>query len=368
VTFTAPSSGASASLSSLTATIGTGGLAWVSPAANGTGGPYAVTASAAGAAPVSFALTNLAQPVFTAANEVITYGTNTVAIAGTIAAGAQIPSGNVAVTLDGVAHTAAIDADGGFSTSFTFTHALGVAGSPYAVSYTYHAAGYFLGAQGTSLLTVKPALLTVTATSESMTYGGAVPALTYTYTGLVNGDHNATFTGSLTTRATSSTGVGRYPIARGTLAATGNYTIGTFGRGTLTIDPARLTVTATNESMTEGGTVPALTYTYTGLVNGDRSARFIGRLTTSATSGSGPGSYAITLGTLAAIGNYAIGTFDPGTLTVEAPQAGGAATAGAMGVLTDAAVDGLSGEADFAVSIAAFAPEARHPGSFGWLS
>ena len=64
--------------------------------------------------------------------------------------------------------------------------------------------------------TVNPAPLTVTATNESMTYGGT-PALTYTYTGLVNGDTSATFSGSLVTTATSSSNVGDYPITSGLL-------------------------------------------------------------------------------------------------------------------------------------------------------
>ena len=144
----------------------------------------------------------------------------------------------------------------------------------------------------------------------------AVPALMYTYTGLVNGDTSATFSGGLATTATSSSNVGGYSITEGTLAATGNYTIGTFNAGTLTVNPAPLTVTATNESMTYGGTVPALAYTYTGLVNGDTSATFTGGLATSATSSSNVGGYSITEGTLAATGNYTIGTFNAGTLTV----------------------------------------------------
>src|SRR5208337_4160365 len=42
--------------------------------------------------------------------------------------------------------------------------------------------------------TVASALLTITPkTGQSMVYGGAVPVLIYTYTGLVNGDTNATF-------------------------------------------------------------------------------------------------------------------------------------------------------------------------------
>ncbi len=167
-------------------------------------------------------------------------------------------------------------------------------------------------------LTVNAAPLTVTATNESMTYGGTVPALTYTYVGLVNNDTSAAFSGGLTTTATSSTSVGGYPITQGTLAATGNYTIGTVNAGTLTVNTASLTLTAANEAMTYGGTVPALTYTYTGLVNGDSTATFSGGLTTTAMSSTSVGGYPITQGTLAATGNYAIGTFNDGTLTVNA--------------------------------------------------
>ena len=94
--------------------------------------------------------------------------------------------------------------------------------------------------------TVSPAPLTITPTAgQSMTYGGTVPALTYTYTGLVNGDPSATFSGGLATTATSSSSVGGYAITVGNLVATGNYTIGTFNPGTLTVNAAPLTVTPT---------------------------------------------------------------------------------------------------------------------------
>ncbi len=89
------------------------------------------------------------------------------------------------------------------------------------------------------------ASLTVTATGESMTYGGTVPALTYTYTGLVNGDTSATFNGGLATNATSSSNVGGYAITQGTLAATGNYMIGTFNPRTLTVNAAPLMIMPT---------------------------------------------------------------------------------------------------------------------------
>ena len=82
VTFAAPATGASATLSSATATTDAGGHASVTAVANATVGAYAVTASVAGVAtPASFALTNTGgtgvtlvftqQPVDTAAGTVI---------------------------------------------------------------------------------------------------------------------------------------------------------------------------------------------------------------------------------------------------------------------------------------------------------
>ena len=126
--------------------------------------------------------------------------------------------------------------------------------------------------------TVAPASLTITPTTgESMTYGGTVPALTYTYTGLVNGDTSATFSGGLVTSATSSSSVGGYPITQGSLFATGNYTIGTFNPGTLTVNAAPLTITPTaGQSMVYGAAVPALTYTASGFVNSDPASLLTG--------------------------------------------------------------------------------------------
>jgi hypothetical protein len=176
-----------------------------------------------------------------------------------------------------------------------------------------------------AILTVNPAALTVTADNQGMPYGGSVPALTYHYSGLVNGDTSASFTGGLTTTATPGSGVGSYPITQGSLTATGNYTIAAFNGGTLTVSPAALTVTADSQSMPYGGSVPALTYHYSGLVNGDTSASFTGGLTTTATPSSGVGSYPIIQGSLAATGNYTIGTFNGGTLSVTAAPLSAAA-------------------------------------------
>ena len=62
----------------------------------------------------------LSQPEFSNLTApTITYGTASVTLGGTIAAGSQIPSGeSVAATLDGVTQNATIGNDGSFSTAF----------------------------------------------------------------------------------------------------------------------------------------------------------------------------------------------------------------------------------------------------------
>jgi hypothetical protein len=87
----------------------------------------------------------------------------------------------------------------------------------------------------------------------------------------------------------------------------------------ITVEKAKLTVTANNLSMKQGAAVPALTYSITGFVNGDteKSANAgAPRLTTTATSKSAPGAYPIYVaaGTLASA-NY-IFALVSGTLTV----------------------------------------------------
>ena len=247
------------------------------------------------------------------------YG-QTVTFTATVSDGsANSPTGSVQFLIDGSEFGALVTlADG--TASITVPD-LGAGNYTVAADYTSDSSD-FSGSDtdptNPFVQIVTPALLTVTASSEGMTYGGTVPVLAYTYTGLVNGDKSASFTGGLSTSASSSSGVGGYGITQGTLVATGNYTIDPFNPGTLTVNAAPLTVTATSEGMTYGGTVPTLAYTYTGLVNGDKSASFTGGLSTSASSSSGVGGYGITQGTLVATGNYTIDPFNPGTLTVNA--------------------------------------------------
>ena len=213
------------------------------------------------------------------------------------------------------------------TTSATFTGSLvttatsssNVGGYPITQGTLAATGNYTINTFNPSTLTVTPAPLTVTATNESMTYGGTVPTpLTYTYTGLVNSDSSATFTGSLVTTATSSSNVGGYPITQGTLAATGNYTISTYDPGTLTVNAAPLTITANNDSKTYGTlkTFSSRAFTETGLVNGD-TITGVTETSTGAPASEPIGSYPIILSTATGTGlsNYTI-TYINGTLTV----------------------------------------------------
>src|SRR5207244_2224186 len=111
-------------------------------------------------------------------------------------------------------------------------------------------------------LTVTPAALTITADDKSKVYGAALPALTASYSGFVNGDTVSDLDTpvSLSTTATAASAVGTYPIVASG-ASDANYTV-SFVPGTLTVTPAALTVTADNKSKVYGAGLPALTASY----------------------------------------------------------------------------------------------------------
>ena len=179
------------------------------------------------------------------------------------------------------------------------------------------AGNYVISPFPSTTASITPAPLIVTANPATMTYGGTLPALTDTVSGLVGSDTvGSALTGSLATTATSSSPAGNYPITLGTLAAVdGNYLI-TFNGANLSITPAHLTITANDASKVYGAPIPVLTASYSGFVNGDTVASLASpaSLTTSATSSSPVGAYAINVGG-ASSSNYTI-TYVPGTLTI----------------------------------------------------
>ena len=93
--------------------------------------------------------------IFTAlASPRITVGATSTTLSGQIAAGSLIPTGKVAITLDGATELAAINATtGAFSASFS-TATLATASSPYPVAYAYAGNADYAAANGNGSLTV----------------------------------------------------------------------------------------------------------------------------------------------------------------------------------------------------------------------
>ena len=159
------------------------------------------------------------------------------------------------------------------------TMAQGVGLSNYTIAYA------------PGVLTINPATLTITALDQTSTYGQtpAISTSAFGVTGLVNGDTVSAV--SLTTAATGATPVGTAAITASAATGSGltNYAV-TYRGGTLTIDPAALTVTALDQTSTYGQ-APALgtsRFSTTGLVNGDAVSAV--NLTTAAPTTSSVGS------------------------------------------------------------------------------
>jgi Bacterial Ig-like domain (group 3)/RTX calcium-binding nonapeptide repeat (4 copies)/MBG domain len=204
------------------------------------------------------------QPTFSnLTGATITFGTPSVTLGGTIAAGAQIPSGNVAVTIGNVTQNAAIQANGSFSTVFN-TATLAVAGSPYAVNYSFAASGNFLAATDSSqTVTVNKATPTLTVNGVHTSYNSAPHPATFTITG-INGDNLANLV-MLAYNGSSSAPInaGTYAITA-TFTGNSNYNAVTDTTQKVIIDPAATSValaTATNPS------VPGQYVTFTATVS-----------------------------------------------------------------------------------------------------
>ncbi len=101
-------------------------------------------------------------------------------------------------------------------------------------------------------LTINKAVLTITADNQTNAYGSAIPALTVSYTGFVNGDTETSLTIPATagTTATVASAAGTYPIT--VAGAVSSSYIFTYQPGTFTIAPNNQTLTLAS--------IPAKTY------------------------------------------------------------------------------------------------------------
>jgi hypothetical protein len=197
--------------------------------------------------------------------------------------------------------------------AFTATFSSAPVG-PHAIRASGTAANYDLTFMpGT--LTITPAPLTAIVANASRLYGQPDPTfMLASVAGLKNGEaasviRNLSFTG-----ATFNTA----PVGTYTIGATGtadNYAI-TFVPGTLTVNRAPLTISATSHRVAYGDALPVFNYTLNGLMPWD-SASVIGGVALAPptiTGATPPGAYPISI-TTGTAQNYAI-TLVPGTLDI----------------------------------------------------
>nr|WP_300598434.1 YDG domain-containing protein [uncultured Sphingomonas sp.] len=117
-------------------------------------------------------------------------------------------------------------------------------------------------------------VLTVTPDSFHVTYNGAVPTLTATITGLVNGDSASAAWSGAAALSGAGRNAGTYAVyaALGSLASDMNYAF-TFGAGTVVVDPRVISAILTADNRVYDGTANATgSFTLTGLVDGDQVA------------------------------------------------------------------------------------------------
>ena len=195
-----------------------------------------------------------------------------------------------------------------FSLASAVTQTSGVGNYPIVVSLGTNPNYDVKKTDGT--LTIGQAMASVKANDKSRTYGDANPALDAVVTGTVNND---VLNFSLASAATATSGIGGYAITV-TLGTNANYAV-TPINGTLTVTKAPLAIKANDASRPYGMANPAFTGSYSGQKNGET---FTMSFTTTATTASAVGSYAIVPSVAGAtVANYSA-TPTNGTLTVGA--------------------------------------------------
>ena len=271
-------------------------------------GTYNLTAAYAGAA-------GLFSPSNATGTLTVTPATLTVtASSGTMVYGGTVPVITSTITGFVYGETASVlTAQPVCTTTATSTSPAGA----YPSSCSGGAAVNYVFVYVSGTVTITGAPLIITASSATVAYGSAIPAITPTVVGLINGDTVASL-GALVCSTTARQGspVGTYPTTCSG-AVNPSYTI-TYVAGTLTITRVPLTITANNASRAVGAPNPAFTATYAGFVNGDTPASLTGTLvcTTTAIATSPAGTYPITCSGQTSA-NYTI-TYVPAVLTVTA--------------------------------------------------
>jgi autotransporter-associated beta strand protein len=197
--------------------------------------------------------------------------------------------------------------------------------SPHSITASYEGNSDSQGSTSSAYSqTITPAALTIAANDVSKTYGQTTTfaGTEFTTSGLVNGDTVSSATlDSLGAAATAIVAGSPYTITVSVAVGTGlgNYTI-TYDTGQLTVNPAPLTITASDTSKTYGQatTFAGTESTASGLLNSDSvSSVTLNSPGAAATAGVAGSPYAITASAAVGtgLGNYTI-TYATGQLTV----------------------------------------------------
>ncbi|PWR17491.1 hypothetical protein DKG74_21260, partial [Zavarzinia aquatilis] len=244
-----------------------------------------------------------------------------------------VTAANATKTYDGVAFTGGagvtyagfvVGEDAG-DLGGTLSYGGAAQGAVNAGSYTITAGGLTSGNYAISYvggtLNVDRKALTVTAANTTKTYDGVAfnGGNGVTYAGFVAGEDAGDLGGTLSYGGTAQGAVnaGSYTITAGGLSS-GNYAI-TYVAGSLTVNQAALTVTASNATKTYDGQSfnGGNGVTYAGFVAGEDAGDLGGTLSYGGTAQGAvnAGSYTITAGGLSS-GNYAI-SYVGGTLSID---------------------------------------------------
>ena len=226
---------------------------------------------------------------------------------------------NYTGTYDGVSHTSSASAGAGETIDWYFA-ATGTTTSTAPTGTNAGTYSAYVEARNTTTgcvsatrtlvtLTINKVALTVTADAKVVTYGDAVPALTYTLTGFVNNETPSVVLGaaSLSTSYTNTTSVTVSPVtittAIGTLSAT-NYSFPTLVNGQVTIGKKTASVIVDlGQTKVYGSSDPAFTGVLAGFIPADAVTASYARV-----AGETVGTYAIsaTLAPAGVLANYNI--------------------------------------------------------------
>ncbi|GAB2626394.1 hypothetical protein GCM10026987_24530 [Belliella aquatica] len=171
---------------------------------------------------------------------------------------------------------------------------------------------YTISFIGTDLMINKKSL-TITADNKEKIYGEINPILTFSYSGLANGDTSISSEPTLSTIGEDLSDVGVYPI----LLSGGtdpNYEVSIIS-GLLTVSPKKLFIKIDNKQKFYGQNDPEFTVEFEGFVNNQSSSVLSGILNLTRIAGEDPGKYVINGSGLNST-NYSL-VFIPGVLIIE---------------------------------------------------